>query len=390
MRVLLLPVNVASHLSVTARGLATNGVEARGLVGRGASPLHSNDGVHVASYAGTRRSPRWWLDITRSLPRLAGEIRRADVLHWFMSPMLPGALDLRFAARFGKPGLIEFAGGDIRVPQIEADDNEYYARRGPGYEYIGWESERRSQHTQRQFSSARQAALISCWSLLPYLDPVYYPTAFIVRQRVMTADFEPAYPDPTSRRPVVVHAASAPIAKGTSFVLEAIERLRGDVDFEFILLDRVPHAEALAAVARADVFLDQFILGAHGGAAVEAMALGKPVVGYVKPSLAPHYPPDLPLVQAEPKRLADVLGKLLRDGPRRYRLGVESRGYAERHHDAAALGLQLVSIYERLLGGPSLDTGGLEIAVPSGVPVAGTPLAQQGEDGGVHDQPDEG
>src|SRR3989304_6155597 len=116
-------------------------------------------------------------------------------------------------------------------------------------------------------------------------------------QRLMTSRFDPRYPDPQNPSPVVVHSPSATAKKGTEAVLAAVEQLRATYRFEFKLICGVPHREALALVRECDVFLDQFVLGDHGAAAVEAMALGKPTVCYVKPSLAPMVPPACPLVQ---------------------------------------------------------------------------------------------
>lgn len=349
MNVLHLPVNVASHLSTTVRGLREIGVDARGFVVYGASPTRDDAGVERLSSAVSRRSLRWWRDALPELTRLIGEIRRADAVHWFMTPALPGAVDLHFAARLGKPSIVEFAGGDIRNPAIESADNSYYAEMRPHYEYRGWETERNSHRTQALFARAGCEALVSCPSLLDYLEPGRFAHVHLVRQRVMVSDFDPRYPDPHERLPLVVHASTAPVGKGTPAVVAAVERLRGRVDFDFVLLDRVPRAEALATIARADVYLDQFVIGSHGSAAVEAMALGKPVVGYVKPSLVERYPADLPIVNASQEDLPHVLEELLRDGPRRHELGVRSRRYAEEHHDAVRLAWQLHEIYVRLL-----------------------------------------
>ena len=94
------------------------------------------------------------------------------------------------------------------------------------------------------------------------------------------------------------------------------------------------------------MFLDQFVLGGYGLAALEAMALAKPVVLYVKPSLLAQYPTDLPVINATQENLADVLASLLTDGSLRHATGLRSRAYVERHHDALAAARQLISIYE--------------------------------------------
>jgi glycosyltransferase involved in cell wall biosynthesis len=105
----------------------------------------------------------------------------------------------------------------------------------------------------------------------------------------------------------------------------------------------------LRTIQAADIYLDQFVLGAHGAAALEAMALGTPVVGWIKPAVAREYPRDLPLVNATKENLTSVVADLLTDGERRARLGQESRAYVEAHHDAARLGRQLVSVYDGVI-----------------------------------------
>ena len=95
--------------------------------------------------------------------------------------------------------------------------------------------------------------------------------------------------------------------------------------------------------------MDQVVGGSHGLATLEAMAFGKPVVCYIKPSLVPKFPPELPIVNANQDNLAEVLAGLLADGARRQRIGRQSRAYVEKYHDAHDVARRLVTIYEELL-----------------------------------------
>ena len=137
--------------------------------------------------------------------------------------------------------------------------------------------------------------------------------------------------------------------KGTDAVRAAIDRLRSRHSFEFRLLRGVPHQQALHILQSADVVLDQFAGGEHGIFSIEAMAMGKPVLCYLRPWVAKRLPSDCPIVNANPDNLADVLGGLLSDGRRRHELGVRGRAYVEKHHDAHKIARQLVGIYEDLL-----------------------------------------
>jgi hypothetical protein len=336
-------------MSTTVRALRDAGVDASGVAVWGASPVRDDTGIRRISGAASRRSVRWVVDTAPRIPALAAAIRRAELVHWYMSAALPGGLDIRLAARLGKPSIAEFAGGEIRNPEIEVRDNPYYAEVLPEYEYRRWETAEASRRTQALFAAHGSEALVSCPSLLAYIEPGRFEHVHLVRQRVAVGELTPTYPNPEQPRPLVVHASTARVAKGTPWVLDAIEQLRRHLDFEFVLLEGVSRQAALETIGRADVYLDQFVVGAHGGAAVEAMALGTPVIGYVKPAVAAAYPPELPLVNATRETLVDVLGNLLGDGARRNALGRRSREYAERHHDARRLANELRDVYEQAI-----------------------------------------
>jgi hypothetical protein len=348
MRVLHLPLNIASQTSVTVRALRQIGVEARGII-ISSHVIQSADGLEIFSMETSSRLRRGVLAARRLAPILAA-IRWANVVHYhFDASALPRGLDLRWVRLLKKPGVAEFWGSDIRIPEVEAADNPYYARLGAAYEYHSMESYAKSRGVQARFARAGLDCLISCNSLRPYLQPDLFPNVYFARQRVWLSEFAPSPPDPARIRPVIVHSPSAPNAKGTPAVLAAIDSLHSRFDFDFRLIQGMPRRQALETVRDADIFLDQFVLGAYGMAALEAMAFGKPTVVYIKPSMLAQYPADLPIVNATQEELADTIAGLLADGARRQQIGLRSRAYVERHHDAIMIADQLRGIYEDLV-----------------------------------------
>ena len=183
--------------------------------------------------------------------------------------------------------------------------------------------------------------------MIPYVFPDIFPTCHLVRCGIRLDEFEPAYPDPERHRPVIVHAPSDKGSKGSAVVLAAVETLRSrKLEFDFVLVTGTARSQSLDTVRRSDVYLDQFVSGSHGMATVEAMALGKPVVCYIKPSVS--YPTDLPIVNATAEGLADALEPLLVNGELRRDIGLRSRQYAEKYHDATLIARQLVELYGSL------------------------------------------
>jgi glycosyltransferase involved in cell wall biosynthesis len=163
-------------------------------------------------------------------------------------------------------------------------------------------------------------------------------------------DLRPFTPVPPSdrERPLVVHAPSNRERKGTAHVISACERLGLELD----IVEGVPHDEARERYARADIVVDQLNAGWHGIFAVEAMALGKPVVTHLKPDVVEQaetaYGVKVPIVPATKETIVEALRLLVESPAERRRIGAESRTYVERVHDIDRIAARLIDVYSRL------------------------------------------
>ncbi len=182
---------------------------------------------------------------------------------------------------------------------------------------------------------------------------------------VSRAEFLPyASVDPRAWTPVpvsasgplrVVHAPSDRARKGTDEVLAAVERARAaGADLELELVEGVSRVQARRALERADVVIDQLVVGWYGGVAVEAMALGKTVVARIERSALEPVPAamreQLPVVDADGPGLERMLIDL--SGVRRgdlQELGRRGRAFVERWHDPLEIASRVVADYERAL-----------------------------------------
>ena len=280
------------------------------------------------------------------------EIARSDVIHWyFATPALTRwCIDLTWAQWLRKPAIVEFWGSDIRIPEVEAIDNPYYARLGSDYEYYTVESHALSYRRQENFARHGVNACFVHLSVKGHLKPGLFEKTYESQGRVILSDFQPVYPSSTNRYPVLAHSPTAKVAKGTDAVLAAVDVLRQRYDFEFRLVHKVSHSQALEMVRTCDIFLDQFVIGSgYGLATIEAMAFGKPVVCYIKPSAAPSFPDEMPIINANQDNLVEVLEPLLQNAQLRHDIGILSRAYVEKHHNAHKYAQWLVSIYRELI-----------------------------------------
>ena len=143
--------------------------------------------------------------------------------------------------------------------------------------------------------------------------------------------------------------------KGTPFVVSAIERLEAEGhEVEYMYLHDIPSRDMRFYQAQADIVVEQLIYGWWGSNGVETMALGKPVVCYLRPSWKecffktfPEYK-VLPIVEADTQNIYEVLKELVTDKEYRERKGKESREFAERHFDIRKNAKEMVCLLEKL------------------------------------------
>ena len=205
---------------------------------------------------------------------------------------------------------------------------------------------------------ARMAGVVDrVYSLNPDLLHVLPENSqFLPYASVDPEDWQPPTMVPGERnRPLVIHAPTHRGAKGTRFVVEAVNRLQQQgLEFEFVLIEGMSHAEARVVYEKADVLIDQLLAGWYGGLAVELMALGKPVIAYIRPEDMKFLPPgmhaDLPIMQATPSTFEDVLRRVLTDDRQLLAsTGTRCRQFVERWHNPRTIAQRVRDDYEEIV-----------------------------------------
>jgi len=247
-----------------------------------------------------------------------------------------------------KACLVEFWGSDIRIPEIASTDNPYRARMYQLHPDLAKNGYRNSLKTQKRFARYGFECLIPGYELLPYIQKDIFPSVFQTKARIIVSEYIPHYPDP-ERLPVVMHAPSHKAKKGTEIIVRTVKKLMDKYKFDFRLINGVEHSRLIELLRDSDILIDELTSGEYGLAAIEAMALGKPTINYIKPAIKCLLPEDLPIVSATIETLPEVLDNLLTDGHKRREIGIKSRAYVEKYHDAHKIAVQLVGIYEELL-----------------------------------------
>jgi len=307
-RVVHCPVNTAGIPWANVQALRARGVDAQ-LVVFNRYRLHPEADVDLQRRGGLlRRQATQW----RAFARLAPG---TDVFHFYFGlTLVPKKFQFPLLEAMRKRSVMHFLGSDIR---------------GRPPEDLNW---------------ARRAGAIVVGS---YDAIRWVPDAHVIPPGIDLSSIEPA-PPKAHEHPVVLHAPSSRSRKGTSEVVAAAEKLGLDLE----LVEGVDHRAAFERYKNADLVVDQLNAGWYGMFAIEAMALGKPVVAFLHEEAARRteeaFGLEVPVVHATKETLADVLESLVSRPDELRRIGAAGRAYVEQVHDLSAVADRLLDLYAGL------------------------------------------
>jgi hypothetical protein len=308
LRVTHCPVNFAGIPWQNVLALRRKGVDAR-LVVFNRELRHPEADWSLERRGGfARQQLAQWRALVRLLPR-------TDVFHFYFGlTLVPKSLQFPILRATGKKSVFHYLGSDIRGKTPE----------------------------QLAYGERADVQIVGSFDALRWV-----PDAEMIPPGLDLRPFTPVPPS-DRERPIVVHAPSDRVKKGTEYVIAACEQLPVELD----IVEGLRHEQARERYARADIVVDQLNAGWHGVFALEAMALGKPVVVHLKPEVVQQaeraYGTKVPLVPATKESLVEVLRPLVESPELRRKIGAESRAYVEKVHDIDRIADRLVALYARL------------------------------------------
>ncbi len=308
LRVTLCPVNTAGVPWTNAQALRRRGVDAR-LVVFERYTLHPEADRSLDLSGGlVHRQLKQWAALTRLLPQ-------TDVFHFhFGLTLVPQSLQFPILRALGKKSVMHYLGSDIRGKSPE----------------------------QLAYGRKAGAQVVGSYDAIRWV-----PEAEVIPPGVDLARLTPV-PPADRERPLIVHAPSSRRRKGSEHVIAAVEGLDADLE----LVEGLHHDAAFERYRAADIVVDQLNAGWYGLFAIEAMALGKPVVTFLHDEAVRRteeaFGTRVPIVSATAETLRETLRPLVADAARRRELGAASRAYVEQVHDLERVTDRLLALYARL------------------------------------------
>jgi glycosyltransferase involved in cell wall biosynthesis len=178
-------------------------------------------------------------------------------------------------------------------------------------------------------------------------------TEFMPYASVDLNDWVPSQKKSSLRKKItILHAPTERGVKGTKYIIEAVNKLKQTHDIDLVLVEQIPHDKVKELYQQADLAIDQLLCGWYGGFAVEMMALGKPVVCYIRqedlsflPAQMKH---DMPIINADPHNIYEVLLNAVEERGTLALIGEKGRAFVERWHDPIKIARRTKEVYESL------------------------------------------
>lgn len=151
---------------------------------------------------------------------------------------------------------------------------------------------------------------------------------------------------------VILHAPNHKYLKGTSFVNKAILELKQEgFSIDYRLIEGKTNDEIISLIDSADLIIDQLVVGWYAMFAIEAMALKKPVICFLREDLLNLYrfaglikKDEPPLINSHPLDLKDTLRKCLTNQIDLKNFGDRGFEYVEKIHSIRSIGEKFDSI----------------------------------------------
>lgn len=262
-----------------------------------------------------------------------------DVFHFhFGTSLALDYSDLHLLKEQGKKIIMHHWGSDVRMLSIAKKINPYVKVKDLNEEGIKRKLNFLSKYVDYCVVADSE---LYCYVKDFYKKVILIPQAIdLDKYKISTSD------NKKNEKFTIVHAPTNRQTKGTSFIINAVEKLKCKYDFEFKLVENLSHEEAKKIYENADLIIDQVLIATHGLFSLECMAMGKPVICYISDFMKTCYPKDIPIISVGPDEIETKLEFILNNKEMLDPIGANGRKYVEAYHNHLDIARRLLKIYE--------------------------------------------
>ena len=155
----------------------------------------------------------------------------------------------------------------------------------------------------------------------------------------------------------ILHAPNHKALKGTNYFKNAVDELKEEgFSVELKVAEKVSNLQIKTLMESVDLVADQLVIGWYAMFAIEAMAMGKPVLCYLREDLKQFYinagliaNDEIPIIECSPSTVKEVIRKFAIHREALNEIGKRSQAFVEKHHSLEKVG-KVFSMINRSMG----------------------------------------
>ncbi len=139
-------------------------------------------------------------------------------------------------------------------------------------------------------------------------------------------------PEPPEKTIKIGHAPTNRLAKGSDRIIAVINALKSEYSVELVLIENLPHEQAIRMKSECHIFVDQIGDLGYGINSLESLAMGIPTCSCLAPGFGEKYP-EHPFNVIDSCTIKDCLIELINNKALRQKKGMEGRDWVKTNHD---------------------------------------------------------
>lgn len=266
---------------------------------------------------------------------------------YYGTSLFPYQLDLPLYSLFGKRVIMEYLGTDCQL--YEYSIQKYKWTNSSGRFLIKQDGLNNDKIIIKRLKSESKYIDKKFVCAPLYSEFVQKSTVLPLAIDISDFSFIPIFKKDKLR---IMHAPTHRGFKGSDYILEAVHKLIEEgYPLEIDLVEGVTHFELKNRYLKCDIFIDQILAGWYGTASIEAMAIGRPVICFMRNDYFKeiNYNCIIPIISANPDSIYDVLKETVGFSFEKLQeIGLSSRLFVEETHDVKKVTEKLIQEYKIL------------------------------------------
>lgn len=268
-------------------------------------------------------------------------ISEFDYFHFvFNMALMPDRRDLVLLKALNKRTFMHNLGSEIRIPSLARKHHPYW--KVAEKDYLSHLNEPGIIQNLKFVSSYIDNVIVNDYEMLSYVKD-YYKNVYMIGLPISLDKYP--YTPSLNKKLLIVHAPTNPAVKGSYYFLKAVEELQSEFDFDFIKVQGYSHDEAKKIYRRADIILDELVIGTYGSLTMESLSMGKCVVTYISDAFPTPHESKIPVQIATIDNVKEKIRELILSDDLRQSLSINGRKYVETYCDVKKICKNLLDIY---------------------------------------------